>query len=107
LRKTFLEIVSVDTPSFLPVPGDAKEIKQLRKLLHEDAHAQTLLQKLVGKNESHAPLTLYQKSLVELADRLNNDAKANLPARAGELLYEHEAALHIHESLHRFLEGGK
>jgi phospholipase C len=92
-----------DAPTLLPVPEDQTEIKQLRKLLHVDAHAQALLHKLSGEDESHAPLTLYQQSLVELADRLNNDARANLPAQAGLIDHEHAAAVHVHESLKRFL----
>jgi phospholipase C len=92
-----------DTPSFLPVPGEADEIKHLRKLLHEDGHKLTLLNKLDHGEESHAPLTLYQQSLLELADRLNDQSKANIPARAGQILHEHEAAVHIYESLKHFL----
>jgi phospholipase C len=107
---TFLKNLSLssprsDTPTQLPVPGDRDEIRQLRKLLHVDAHAQTLLHKLSGEDESHAPLTLYQQSLVQLADRLNNDVRADLPARAGEIIHEYAAALHVHESLTRFLAG--
>jgi phospholipase C len=97
----------VDTPAFLPVPGDAGEANRLRKLLHEDAHKLPLMERFTHGKESRAALTLYQKSLVELADRLNNEANTSLPARAGEILHEHEAALHVHESLKRFLEGGK
>jgi hypothetical protein len=48
---------------------------------------------------------LYQQSLVDLADRLNDQAKANLPARAGLIVHEHEATVHVHESLKRFLVG--
>lgn len=88
----------------LPVPGEEDEIKRLRALFHKDAHARSLVEKLSPKHESHAPLTLFQKSLVQLADRLNNDVGANLPARAGEIIHEHEAALHVHESITRFLE---
>lgn len=95
-----------DALTILPVLGDQAEIKQLRKLLHVDAHAQALLHKLSGEDESHAPLTLYQQSLVELADRLNNEARANLPPQAGLINHEHAAALHIHESITRFLGGG-
>ncbi len=94
-----------DTPTQLPIPGDQAKIKKLRELLHVEAHAQTLLHKLSGEDESHAPLTLYQQSLVELADRLNNEAQANLPARAGLIDHEHEAAVHVHDSLKRFLKG--
>ncbi len=92
-----------DAPDFLPVPGVASEIKHLRKLLHEDAQKLSLLERLKHGHESHAQLSLYQQSLVELADRLNVQAEANLPAQAGQILHEHEAAVHVHESLKRFM----
>jgi hypothetical protein len=43
--------------------------------------------------------------LVELADRLNEEAGTGLPPRAGKILQEHEAAVHIHKSLRRYLGG--
>jgi hypothetical protein len=58
------------------------------------------------REKSEEPLTLYQQSLVELADRLNKEANAGIPPRAGQILHEHEAAVHIHESLRRFLGEG-
>lgn len=94
-----------DVPTLLPVQGDQAEIKQLRKLLHVDAHAQALVEMLSHENESLAPLTFYQQSLVELADRLNNDTRVDLPVRAGLIDHEHEAAVHVHESLKRFIAG--
>ncbi len=92
-----------DTPMTLPVPGEPNEIRYHRKLLRATAFEQ-FLRGLVGRQQiSQAPLTLFQQSLIELADRLNDEAKANVKPRAGLINYEHEAAIHIHESLRRFL----
>jgi len=41
--------------------------------------------------------------LVELADRLNEEAKTGVSPRAGQIFHEHEAAVHVYESLRRFL----
>ncbi len=96
-----------DTPAMLPVPGEPGLIRRLRELLHMNSHDQFLLGKLALEKESHAPLTLFQQSLVELADRLNDEAQANVPARAGQIDREHDAAMHIHDSLQRYLARGK
>ncbi len=92
-----------DTPLTLPVPGERNEIIYHRKLLRANAFEQ-VLRGLLGRQQfSQAPLTLFQQSLVELADRLNEEAKASVKPRSGLISYEHEAATHIHESLNRFL----
>jgi hypothetical protein len=39
----------------------------------------------------------------QLAVRLNEEAKAGVPLRAGKILHEYDAAVHIHESLRGFL----
>ena len=92
-----------DAPMTLPVPGEPDEIHHHRRLLRANALEQWLRGLVDHEQKSQAPLTLYQQSLVELADRLNEEAKAGVPPRAGQVLYEHEAAVHIHESLGRFL----
>ncbi len=96
-----------DAPPMLPVPGEPGVIKRLRELLHMDAHEQALLGKLALEKESHAPLTLFQQSLVELADRLNESTQAGQPAQAGQIIHEHDAAVHIHASLQRYLSSAK
>ncbi len=92
-----------DAPLTLPVPGDPDESQHHRKLLHANALEQWLRGLVDYRQKSQAPLTLYQQSLVELADRLNEQAKAGVEPRAGKILLEHEAAVHVHESLRRFL----
>jgi arylsulfatase A-like enzyme len=92
-----------DTPMTLPVPGEPDEMGHHRKLLRANALEQWLRGLVDHREKSEEPLTLYQQSLVELADRLNKEANAGVPPRAGQVLYEHEAAVHIHESLRRFL----
>jgi hypothetical protein len=105
---TFLKNVSrstprTDTPNRLPVPGTHHEIRHHRGLLRAGALEQWLRGQVDHGKKSQAPLTLFQQSLVELADRLNVEAQAGIPARAGLGLVEHEAAVHIHESVARFL----
>jgi hypothetical protein len=87
----------------LPVPGEPDEIQHHRKLLRANAFEQWLRGLVNHGEKSKEPLTLYQQSLVELADRLNEESKAGVPPRSGQILHEHEAAVHIHESLKRFL----
>jgi hypothetical protein len=92
-----------DAPMTLPVPGESDEIRHHRRLLRANAVEQWLRGLVDHGEKSEEPLTLYQQSLVELADRLNEEAKAGVPPRAGQILHEHEAAVHVHESLRRFL----
>jgi phospholipase C len=93
----------LDTPTILPVPGEPDEVHYHRKLLRDNALEQWLRGLVDHGKESQEPLTLYQQSLVELADRLNELVKAGVEPRAGKILHEHEAAVHIHESINRFL----
>jgi hypothetical protein len=51
---------------------------------------------------SHAPLSTFQQALVGLVQWLNK--KVHGKTRAARIHMEHEAAVHIHESLARFLE---
>ena len=53
--------------------------------------------------QSPGPVTLFQQSLVELADRLNDQAQVGVAPRAGKISHEHEAAVHIHETIKRIL----
>ena len=92
-----------DTPITLPVPGEPDEIRHHRRLLRAGPLEQQLREWLFHGEKSQEPLTLYQQSLVELADRLNEEAKTGLPPRAGEIRLEHEAAIHIHKSMRRIL----
>jgi hypothetical protein len=87
----------------LPVPGQPDEISHHRKLLRTNAFEHWLRGLVNHEEKSQEPLTLYQQSLVELADRLNEEAETGVSPRAGQILHEHEAAVHIHESLRRFL----
>ena len=51
---------------------------------------------------SHEPLSTFQEAIVGLAHLLNKKAHGKAPS--AEIQTEHEAAVHIHESLARFLE---
>ncbi len=72
-----------DTPMQLPVPGEPDEIRRHRRLLRAGALEQWLRSLFYRGQESHEPLTLYQQSLVDLADRLNEEARSGLPPCAG------------------------
>lgn len=92
-----------DAPMTLPVPGEQNEIRQFRRLMRVNGLEQWLRTLFYRGLKSQAPLTLYQQSLIDLADRLNEKADASLTSRASQILYEHEAAIHIHNSVNRFL----
>jgi phospholipase C len=106
--KTFEKNLSLstarhDAPMTLPVPGEPDEIRHHRRLLRAGALEQWLRRLVSHGQKSQEPLTLYQQSLVELADRLNEEARAGVAPRAGQIAHEHDAAMHIRESLRRFL----
>ncbi len=92
-----------DTPLALPVPGDPDMVNHHRSLLQDNAIEQWLRGHFEHAVQSHAPLTVFQQSLVVLADRLNRQAEASLESRADKITIEHEAALHIHDAVRRFL----
>ncbi len=106
---TFENILSLrtprsDTPLTLPVPGDAKDIDLHRGLLRLDTELQWRQGLIDQEEQSTEPLTLFQQSLVELADRLNEQMHSDLTRAAGKITQEHQAALHIQDTIRRFLD---
>jgi phospholipase C len=91
-----------DTPLTLPVPGESEEARRHRELLRTDALEKWRQGEVDQAEVSQEPLSAFQEALVGLAHRLNKKARAK--ARAAQIQTEHEAAVHIHESLARFLE---
>ncbi|MHB9031813.1 MAG: alkaline phosphatase family protein [Anaerolineae bacterium] len=91
-----------DAPLTLPVPGEPREIQHHRRLLRASVLEQGLL-RLLDRHKSREPLSLYQQSLVVLADRLNEENGFGIPKRAGLVHLEHEAAEHIHMTLEHLL----
>jgi len=91
-----------DTPLTLPVPGEAEESRSHRELLRTDALEKWRRGEVDQAAVSHTPITTFQESLVELGHLLNKKAHAKAPA--APIKTEHEAAIHIHESLAHFLE---
>ena len=116
-----------DTPLTLPVPGEPEEISRHRALLRADALEKWRRGEVEKTEMSQQPLSTFQEALVELGHVLNK--KAEMPkgplsffqearimlthlfnkqargkARAEEIKTEHEAAVHINESLTHFLE---
>jgi hypothetical protein len=51
---------------------------------------------------SQAPLSEFQETLVELADRLNEEVGPQTSARAAPVRTEHEGAVHTQQSVARF-----
>jgi phospholipase C len=98
-----LKTPRTDTPMRLPVPGKPEEIRHHRKLLRAHPLEHWLRGLVVFGQKSKEPLTMYQQSLVEMADRLNEEAKTDVPPRAGQILREHEATVHLDKSLRRYL----
>ena len=91
-----------DTPLTLPVPGEPEEIRRHRALLRTDALEKWRRGEVEQAEISQEPLSTFQEALVGLAHRLNK--KAHGKARAAQIQTEHEAAVHISESLAHFLE---
>jgi phospholipase C len=91
-----------DPPMTLPVPGEPDEIQYHRGLLRANALEQWIRGLIEHGEKSEEPLTLYQQSLVELADKLNEQSRSGVEPRAGKITQEHEAAVHIHETVRRF-----
>jgi hypothetical protein len=91
-----------DTPLTLPVPGEPEEARRHRELLRADALEKWHRGEVDPAEISHGPLSSFQESLVEIAHRLNK--QAHRKAAAARIQTEHEAAVHIHETLAHFLE---
>jgi phospholipase C len=91
-----------DTPLTLPVPGEPEESRRHRKLLHTDSLEKWRRGEVDQTEISREPISTFQKSLVDLGHLLNK--KKHRKASATPIQTEHEAAVHIHESLARFLE---
>jgi phospholipase C len=90
-----------DTPVKLPVPGDPEESSSHRALLRTDALGKWRRGEVDQTQISKEPLSTFQEALVGLAHLLNK--KAHGKAHIAEITTEHEAAVHISESLTRFL----
>jgi arylsulfatase A-like enzyme len=97
-------IPRTDTPVALPVPGEPDEIGHHRALLRTDALEKWRRGEVEQGEISQEPLSTFQEALVELAHRLNKTAHGKARARAAQIQTEHEAAVHIHESLAHFLQ---
>ena len=91
-----------DTPLTLPVPGEPEEAQHHRALLRINALEKWRRGEVDQAEISNEALSTFQEALVGLADLLNK--KAHGKARSAEIQTEHEAAVHVHESLARFLE---
>jgi phospholipase C len=90
-----------DTPLTIPVPGDPVDAKYHRDLLHVDA-VEKWRQGEVDQTEiSTEPLSSFQQALVDLGHRLNQETQSTVKPTL--IQTEHEAAIHVTESIARFL----
>ncbi len=103
-KNLFLTTPRTDAPLVLPVPGDPAEVEQHRRLLRANPLEQWLHGIVHHEMQSQEPLTLFQQSLVELADRINREGHTDQEPRAGKISVEHEAAVHIHDTVRRLLD---
>ena len=111
-----------DTPLTLPVPGESEEAARHRALLRANAlekwrrgevdqteisqeplstHQEALLG-LADRLRPRGPLATFMQALVGLTDRLYVRVRGR--PRAAKIRTEHEAAVHISDSLARFME---
>ena len=90
-----------DTPVKLPVPGDPEESSSHRALLRTDSLEKWRRNEVDKAQISNEPLSTFQEALVGLGHLLNK--KAHGKPCTDEIKTEHEAAVHITESLSRFL----
>jgi hypothetical protein len=115
-----------DTPLTLPVPGDADEARRHRELMRTNALEKAARGEVSQTEISHEPLSLFQEAMLGMADRLNEEgpqgsvtpiqktlaalerrlsaALRKTGRQADQIRTEHEAAVHIHESLASFLK---
>jgi len=91
-----------DTPLTLPVPGLPEDARRHRALLRIDAQEKWRLGEIEQAEKSLEPLSTFQETLVALAQRLIK--MKHKKALAAHIQTEHDAAVHISESLARFLE---
>lgn len=91
-----------DTLLRLPVPGEPEEIRRHRELLRTDSLEKWHRGEVDQSEISNEPISTFQESLVELAHLLNRKAHGKPPA--AQIQTEHGAAVHIYESLDRFLK---
>jgi phospholipase C len=91
-----------DAPLTLPVPGEPEVIQRHRALLRANALEKWRRGEVQKSEISEEPLSGFQEALVGLAHLLNK--KAHGKAHTDPIKTEHEAAVHIHDSLARFLE---
>jgi len=91
-----------DAPLTLPVPGLPEEARRHRALLRIDAQEKWRLGEIEQAEKSLEPLSTFQETLVALAKQLIKMKHRKAPA--AHIQTEHDAAVHISESLARFLE---
>jgi hypothetical protein len=84
------------------VTGEPEEIQLHRALLHANAVEKWRRGEAEQTEIAEEPLSAFQEALAGLAHLLNK--KAHGKVHTAPIQTEREAAVHIHESLARFLE---
>jgi hypothetical protein len=93
-----------DTPLTLPVPGDPEEVHRHRDLMRTNALEKWRRGEVDQGQVSLAPLSSFQTALIGLAQRLNHESHGKTSKAADEIQTEHDAAIHVHETLAHFLK---
>ncbi|MGA2503276.1 MAG: alkaline phosphatase family protein [Anaerolineales bacterium] len=91
-----------DTPLSLPVPGEPEEARSHRELLRINSLEKWRRGEVDQAQISQEPLSSFQESLVGIAHRLNQQSHRIVPS--APIKTEHEAGVHIHDSIAQFLE---
>jgi phospholipase C len=88
----------------LPVPGDPEEVHRHRDLMRANALEKWRRGEVDQGQMSLAPLSSFQTALIGLAQRLNHESHGKTSKAADEIQTEHDAAIHVHETLAHFLK---
>jgi phospholipase C len=96
-----------DAPLTLPVPGDPAQASAYRALIRTKASAPVALAQAAPADMSQEPLSEFQVTLLQLAERLNARRQAPTAAPTAapppQIQTEYEAAVYIQDSIARFL----
>ncbi len=93
-----------DAPQTLPVPGTPGESDAQRALIRTSSHRRELPAGLGVGKPSQALISEFQATLTGLASRLLEEIEGAGPAGPAALNNEHEAAVHVQESIRRLLK---
>lgn len=92
-----------ETPTTFLVPGDPLAIAVQRELLRTTPTEENVVSAMSLGEIATRPLSDFQRALVGIASRLDNDPKQRALAQAHLMQTEHQASVFIQERVNRFL----